>query len=297
MTETDVPRLVVAVGLFLDADQRILWTWNQDWGAFVWPMTKVRPGERPRQAVERAVAEVFGTPACAGKAITLPPDLYVSDRDNMLKLYCYHVIRAEPHPRFAAARPIVPHVWLTPSDALSGDFRPLSAPCLELTGQLMAQGLLPGRSQLTSTLVIHRGPADERCFLLRYNPSWGYALPAKRRGNQDDVLAMAQTVATEELGLTVPADLRLAPARPSTVTLYDDSESANERTFYVHSLFRGVLTAGAAPRSSAPLVWVPIADIVGGKTDAAQAEPEGGRASPGPVSRTVKTILEWLGEF
>jgi len=297
MPNTDDPRIEVAAALVMDSDLRILWTWNPSWGVFAWPMTKVRFGESPRQAVERAVAEVFGTPACAGQALPRRADLYVSDRDNTVKLYCYHIHRAEPHSRYSTATPIVPHTWLTASEALSGDFRPLSPPCLELTGQLMAEDVLPGRSQLTSTLVIARGQEDQRCFLLRFNPSWGYALPAKRRGSHDDVLAMAQQAATDELGLDLTSDLLLAPAHPSTITFYDDSETAKERTFYVHSIYRGVLGTTSTPRSSAPLVWVTLADVVQGATNAAKTEAGGGKASPGPVSRTVYKVLEQLGEF
>jgi 8-oxo-dGTP pyrophosphatase MutT (NUDIX family) len=216
VSDTDVPSLDVAVALVFDADNRPLWTWNRRWGAFAWPMTKVRPYESARQAAERAGAEALGVPVRAGTRLPPRADLYVSDRDGTLKLYRYHVYRVQPHDRYAdAARPAGAHLWLTAAEALTGDYRPLSGPCLELAGQLQAEGLLPGRSQLTSTLVLSRGPVDSPCFLLRWNEDWGYALPAKRRRTGEDVLAVARRVAAEELGLDPAADRGwYRPTRP-----------------------------------------------------------------------------------
>jgi ADP-ribose pyrophosphatase YjhB (NUDIX family) len=297
MSDSDVPSVEVAVALILDADQRLLWTWNQAWGAFAWPMSKRRHGESIRQAAERAGAEAFGVPVQAGVGRQPLADLHVSERDHTLKFYRYHVRRVEPHNRYAAAEPIGPHIWLTAAEALSGDFRPLSPSCLELAGQLLVDGLLPGRSQLTSTLVLSRGPEDDPCFLLRWNESWGYALPTKRRTSGEDILAVARRVATEELGLAPSADLHLAPARPATLTLHDDSASTDVPTFYVHSLFRAELPDRAELRSPAALVWASVADVVKGSTDASQSDPGGGPARPGPVSPTVRRILEALGTF
>jgi 8-oxo-dGTP pyrophosphatase MutT (NUDIX family) len=298
MNDSDVPRQEVAAACIKDKDQRLLWTWNYSWGSFGWPMTKIRPGESPRQAAERAAAEALGTPVQAG--VTLPPrtDLYVSDRDHALKLYSFHICRTESHPRYAAAAfPGGPHVWLRAAEALSGDFRPLSPSCLELTGQLLTEGLLPGRSQLTSTLVVTAGPEDDRRFLVRWNESWGYALPSKRRARGADVLDAARRVAVEELALNPSTIPRLAPASPSTVTLRDESEMSGVPTFYIHSLFRAVMADDARPRSAAPLVWVSVADVVKGTTDAARPAPGDGVAKPGPISRTVYRILEALSEF
>lgn len=298
MKDTDVPTLDVAVALILDADQRLLWCWNARWGAFAWPMTKLRPGESAKQAAERAGAEALGVPVVAGQLLPPRADLYVSDRDRNVKLYRYHVCRVQPHDHYKdTAAPVVPHVWLTTSESLSGDFRPLSGPCVELAGQLQVDGLLPGRSQLTSTLIVSRGPEDNPCFLLRWNEDWGYALPSKRRRNGEDVWEVAQRVASEELGLNPPAGLRLAPARPSTLSLRDSSASAEVPTFYVHSLFRGTLEEGVSLRSSLPLVWVTVADVVKGQIDAPQAVPGSPPARPGKVSNTVYRILEALGMF
>jgi 8-oxo-dGTP pyrophosphatase MutT (NUDIX family) len=297
MSDTDVPRHEVAAALIVDKEQRLLWTWSRSWGSFGWPMTKVRPGESHGQAAERAAAEALGVPVRAGKDLDPRADLYVSDRDNAMKLYSFRVYRVEPHPHYPSPSPVGSHVWLSAADALSGDFRPLSPTCLELTGQLVAEGQWPGRSQLTSTLVVTAGPQDDRRFLLRWNESWGYALPAKRRGEGGDMLAAARRVAADELGLDPSTDLRLAPAHPPTIPIRDESESAGVPTFYVHSLFRAVLAEGARPKSDAPLVWVTVADVVKGATDASRPEPGGGAARPGPVSRTVYRILQALGEF
>lgn len=298
MSDTDVPTLDVAVALILDADQRLLWTWNRRWSVFAWPMTKLRPGESAKQAAERAGAEALGVPVVAGTLLPPRAELYVSDRDHNLKLYRYHVCRVQPHDRYMdAAAPVGPHVWLTTAESLSGGYRPLSEPCLELAGQLQADGLLPGRSQLTSTLILSRGPVESPCFLLRWNEDWGYALPSKRRRNGEDLWAVAQRVAAEELGLDPSADLRLLPACPATLTLRDKSASAEVPTFYVHSLFRGTPAEGTPLQSSAPLVWVTVADVVNGTTDASQTVPGGPVAHPGDVSKTVYHILEALGTF
>jgi hypothetical protein len=298
MSETDAPTVDVAVALLLDADQRLLWMWNRRWGVFAWPMTKLRPDESAKQAAERAGAEALGVPVVAGTLLPPRADLYVSDRDHNLKLYRYHVCRVQAHNRYTgAAAPVGPHVWLTTAESLSGDFRPLSGPCLELAGQLQTDGLLPGRSQLTSTLVLSRGPEESPRFLLRWNEDWGYALPSKRRRNGENVWAVAQLVAVEELGLDPSAGLRLVPACPATLTLRDNSPSAEVPTFYVHSLFRGTLAEQTPLRSSEPLVWVTVADVVNGTTDASQAVPGSAAARPGKVSKTVYRVLEELGIF
>jgi hypothetical protein len=78
--------------------------------------------------------------------------------------------------------------------------------------------------------------------------------------------------------------------------LRDTSASAEVPTFYVHSLFRGTPAEGAPLRSSAPLTWVPVADVVNGTTEGAPAVP-GAPARPGPVSKTVYRVLEALGTF
>lgn len=298
MSDIDVPVFDVAVALILDSEQRLLWAWNRGWGVFAWPMTKVRPGESALQAAERAAAEVLGVPVQARKRLKPRADLYVSERDGTMKLYRYHVCRAEAHERFRkTATPVVPHIWLTASESLSGEYRPLSEPCLELAGQLQGEGVLPGRSQLTSALVIARGPQDEPSFLLRWNDHWGYALPTKRRRTGDDLRSAAGRVASDELGLNPATDLHLTPAQPQIVPLEDTSASVDVPTHYYHSVYRGELADGARLRSSAPLVWVTVADVVRGATDASRTESGSPTAPPGKISPTVRRILEALWTF
>jgi ADP-ribose pyrophosphatase YjhB (NUDIX family) len=293
VTEPDVPRLDLAAALILDEDRRVLWTWNPRWGAFAWPMTKVRPGESPRLAAERAGA--LGVPVIAGTSIAARPDLQVSDRDQIMKVYVYHIFRVEAHSRFAAlAQPTAPHVWLITDESLSPDVRPLTTPCVELTGQLVNEGLLLGRSQLTSTLVVTRGPANDRRFLLRWNPAWGYTLPAKRRNSGDDTRVVARRVASDELGLD-PSALRLAPAHVGAVTMRDESPTAEVPTFYVHALFQGTPADGARMQSSQPLIWASAADIIKGHTEGSPSDIGGGPAPAGRVSRTASKILDTLG--
>ena len=150
MTQTDDPRVEAAIALIRNGEGDVLLLWNAKWGGFTWPMTKIRLGEEPCAAAERAGAEALGVPVRAGEGRRLEGNLHVGGRDNTIKLYVYHAYPVAAHPRFAAqARPTGVHIWLSVADIQSGvatpksrDIRPLSDTCYELIGAMVTAGVL-----------------------------------------------------------------------------------------------------------------------------------------------------------
>jgi hypothetical protein len=245
----------------------------------------------------RVAAEVLGVPVVARHARGLVPILERSGLDGRLKMYHYEAFRAGPHDGFAHRLEVrMPHVWLAGHEALSGDFRPLAASSVKVIGQLSEAGLVPGRHQLASTILLTRGPDDAPEFLMGLNPKWGYAFPSRRRAVGESALAAAGRVATEELGLRPGVTVTLRPAPGGPVAYHDRSESAGVASYYVHAPFRATLQHGAKLAPKAALVWVPLVDIVNGSTAAPRtlSDAEG---KPGPISRTARRILEALGDI
>ena len=240
MSESTVPKLDVVVALIMDPDLRLLWTWNANWGTFALPMTKLRKGEAivepPEHAAARAGAEALGVPVRANIRWTAIPELKVSDRDYATRLYAYDIFRVEAEPRFAAqVRLAEPHLWLTIGDALSGRYQLLSQSSADICQELVMRGLLPQRSQYTSTLVLARDDAGTRRDPLRWDADWGFTLPTNAREPEEDALEVARRIAVEELWLTPDRDIKLERAgrtrrptgpqqavdyRPSTSTLF-----------------------------------------------------------------------------
>ncbi len=307
MPSEEFPRLHVAVALILDdAGQKFLWTWNPRWRAFSLASSKVYPWQgvrgsnmaaAARDAAERAAAEAIGVPVVVTHARSLAPILERSGRDGRIKSYQYEAFRAGPHDRFAGRLDVrQPHVWLSGFEALSGDFRPLAASSVKVIGQLTEAGLVPGRHQLVSSVLLVRGPDDAPEFLMTLNPDWGYSLPAKRRAAGESAADAAARVAAEELGLRPDATFTLRPASGAPVAYHDHSDSAAVPTYYVHAPFTATLHDGAKLSSKEPLAWITLADIVAGSA-AAPRTPAGDAGRPGDVSRTARRVLEALGYF
>jgi hypothetical protein len=307
MAAAEYPEVHAAVALILDdARQRFLWPWNPRWRTFSLPTARSHPRPEVRatgavapalDAAERVAAEVLGVPVVAHHTRGLVPILERSGRDGRLKTYHYEAFRAGPHDGFAErldVRP--PHVWLAGHEALSGEFKPLAASSVKVIGQLAEAGLVPGRHQLASTVLLTRGPDDAPEFLMGLNPEWGYSFPSKRRADGESAQDAASRVAAEELGLRPGVTVTLRPAPGGPVAYHDRSESAGVASYYVHAPFRAMLRGGASPAPKAGLAWIPLVDIVNGSTASpwTLSDDEG---RPGKVSRTARRILEALGYF
>jgi 8-oxo-dGTP pyrophosphatase MutT (NUDIX family) len=307
MPNSDYPTVDVSVALILDdTKQKFLWTWNPRWRAFCLPMSKLRPwnGIRgaqiavaARDAAERAAAEALGVPVVVHHAFRLTPILGRSGRDGRLKSYTCEAFRAGPHEQFAG-HPFLqrPHIWLAGHEALSSDFRPLATSSVEVISQLVEAGLVPGRRQLASTVLLTRGADDALEYLMHLNPAWGYSFPSKRRSDGESAAAAAERVVSQELGLEPGVTVTLQPISNEPLTYHDRSDSAEAPTFYVHTLFTATLNDGARLNTRPELVWVPLPDIVAGET--ASPRTLGGASGPaGKVSRTARRFLKFAGHF
>jgi len=299
MSDAQHEKLEVVVAMIMDTHLRLLWSWNEKWGAFALPMTKLRKGqgvtEEPEHAAARAGAEALGAPVKVGQRWTAIPELKVSERDYATKVYAYDVFRVEAEPQFAdQVRIAEPHLWLSIGDALSGRYQPLSQSSADICQELIKQGRIPQRSQYTSTLVLARDDGGTRRYLLRWDGDWGFALPSKGREPKQDALDVAKRIAVEELNLTPDRDTKLERARVETYSTHGTSASYGLPTFYVHTLFEGTLLGSAEPKSNRPLAWASIHEIYRGKVDKRPAIEQTGFATPGEISWTAIEILTML---
>jgi 8-oxo-dGTP pyrophosphatase MutT (NUDIX family) len=122
----------IAVAFIVDSQGRLLLSWNEKWGAFTLPMTKLRsdpPAETPEQAAVRAAAEVLGVPArvVPGKAAKFARGLQKSTRDGGIKDYQYNVVPVEAHPDYAAIIGSRPYVWASIDKLQTGEYQPVSS--------------------------------------------------------------------------------------------------------------------------------------------------------------------------
>jgi hypothetical protein len=121
----------IAVAYVVDSQGRLLLTWNDNWGAFTLPMTKLQsdqPAETPEQAGVRAAAEVLGVPTrvVPGKASKFARGLQKSPRDGDIKDYQYNVVPVEAHPDFASHISSKHLVWAAIDKLQTGEYQPIS---------------------------------------------------------------------------------------------------------------------------------------------------------------------------
>lgn len=128
----DPKNLNIAVALIKMDRDKVALTWNDKWGAFVFPMTKIEagpPAESPEQAALRAAAEVLHLPVQVVKqqAPKAMRTLQLSNSDGEIKDYHFHVVPVEVHPNFAAAsvshRPVI---FATVDQLQTGAIQPIS---------------------------------------------------------------------------------------------------------------------------------------------------------------------------
>ena len=121
----------IAVAYVVDPQGRLLLTWNEKWGAFTLPMTKLQsdqPAETPEQAGVRAASEVLGVPTrvVPGKASKFARGLQKSPRDGDIKDYQYNVVPVEVHPDFASHISSKHLVWAAIDKLQTGEYQPIS---------------------------------------------------------------------------------------------------------------------------------------------------------------------------
>jgi hypothetical protein len=308
----------VAVALVTDANQRVLLTLNDHWGSFTFPMTRRRRGrqvnEPPTRAALRAASAAVGVPVRLVEAHRGPKPLLArltSGRQLVDKFYNYFVYHIEVHPDFAGRLQIrQPHLWLSPHLVLSGMYEPISESSRLILRGVLADFEIPARVQHTSVLILQRNdPERGRQFLVRWGPSWSYALPAKRWVLPDPAkgadwaaaaLAGAERVAREELGLEPGTDATLTPARSAELTTHgisptEGAPAFGEATDYHHSLFEATLHHSEKLRSDRPLAWVTEREVSDGWTAGSRGEPGAPAGHAARVSRTTCEILAHLG--
>lgn len=316
MASSEQVHVEVAVALVTDASKRVLLTFNDRWGSFTLPMTRRRRGTQANEptirAARRAAAEALGVPVRLAEPVQKRlPVLLESGRQLVDKIYSYRIFHIEPHPDFAGALHIrQPHAWLSPHWILSGAYEPISESARFILNNVIDDFEIPARVQHTSVVVTHRESAERgRQFLVRWNPAWGYALPAKRwqpagaagpEASEAVAQSAAERVVREELGLKTATDMVVTPLSPAqlktrTVSLNKDAPAYRAATDYIHSLFDGALETSAKLRSKRPLVWVTEEEIHGQQTTGSQPASDEPAARAGPISRTVYEILLALG--
>ncbi len=282
----------VGVALIENESRELLWVWDDDWGCFALPMSRLRVGEsaleRPDEAAARAAARALGVPVVLGKSVALTPQHFVSGRDQAWRTYRYHVYKVSAHPDFT---PTVtgPHLWLAPHRSARAEYRPLSASGRWVVAALAAEGLLPGRSQYTAAVLLRRRHLGRWQFLLRLEPGWGYSLPTKKRNAGESYADCARRVLTNELGL--PADaVPLHPATESVVTERAKSVSEQTDTFYCHGVFTADVPEEVAVKSDRPLVWADAAAVAAGRLSD-RTDTGGQKAPDADVSPTALRVL------
>ena len=296
MTHSPV-NATVSVALIRNPKDELLWTWDDEWGCFALPMSRMRAGESdvetPLQAAHRAAARTLGVPVKLGQHVALAPQAFVSGRDLTWRRYRYQVFKAEAHPDFADRVAVHgPHFYLPPHRAAWEEYEPINRSSRWIIATLVADGLIPGRSQYTAALVVERLHLGKRQFLLRLEADWGYALPTKRREAGESYAAAAERVAQEELGLA-PGDLKLQQSAEAVVTDRERSRSEQTDTFYCHGVFPVQVPEAQAFTSAQPLVWADAATIASGRiTD--RTTTTGQKAPDAGVSPTARHILQEL---
>jgi len=316
MSQGSQPQVETAVALVTNRNNQVLLVLNDAWAAFITPMTKRRRGKlenepMPRAAI-RAAVEALGVPVrlVEGEHRRLSAQLQ-SGRQVVTKNYLYDIYHVEPHPDFGDRLNIrQPHLWLSPHLVLSGVYEPISESARVIVRAVLKDFEIPARVQHMSVLVIQRRhPERGLQFLVRWNPDWGYALPAKRwepaeSTKPEDLPALAhaaaQQVARDELGLEPGKDVVLTTARSAELTTHGVSKTKGApahgaETDYVHSLFDAVIRNPEKMRSERALAWITPEEIHYRWTAASHGEPGAPEGSPGPVSHTTYEVLVHLG--
>jgi hypothetical protein len=313
MTESERIHVNVSVAIVTDQHKQVLLTFNDNWGMFTLPMSRLRQGQKgkepPTRAAIRAAAEALAVPVRLvdeGRGPKRVLGRLESGRQLKDKFYTYDVYHVEPHPDFAAALQIrQPHLWLSPHLVLSGAYDPISESARFILRGVLSDFEIPARIQHTSVVVAKRQhPERGLQFLMRRNPDWGFSLPAKRwqavesvssEGRSGFALAGAERVAREELGLEPGADVTLSPAQHPEFTTHGVSETKKVPAFgetdYVHHIFDATLHGPEKLQSERALAWVTPREIDYRWAASSHGEQRATLEPAGPISRTAYEIL------
>jgi ADP-ribose pyrophosphatase YjhB (NUDIX family) len=289
----------VAVAVIADAQERHLWVWNDRWGEFALPMTKLRRGldgrEAPTAAALRAGAEALGVPVrVMPGTLCLPfPQESFSGRQRATRAYAYQVYGVEPHPDFAGrATPRTPHLWLTASQALESGYEPLSASSRDIIDRVLLvipPGRAPLRRSRAALAVVCRPGADGRpLWLAQWNSHWGrfHLVGGHKHAGETFRQCLLRELA-DELSLQEGTDFA-ADDKPLARQEYTAwSERYQGETKYEMELYRvRLLGPDAVARiHTDPLNrWLSAEEIRAGRTTDGQ-----------PVSETMGQLLEQAG--
>lgn len=128
----DPQNVQIAVALVKLNKGQVAVSWNDNWGAFVLPMTKLDatpPAESAEQGAVRAAAEVLGLPCrvVTGQTGKAMRKLQLGQRDGELKDYHFTVVPVEVHPDFQNA-PVAhrPMLFASTDKLQSGEYQPVS---------------------------------------------------------------------------------------------------------------------------------------------------------------------------
>lgn len=291
----------VAVAVIPDAQQRYMWTWNDKWGTFALPMTKLRRGpdrlEGPERAILRAGAEALGVPVrVMPGTLRLPfPREAFSGRQRVTGSYVYHVFGVEPHPDFAERLSLrMPHLWLTASEALDKNYEPLSESSQDVLDRVVliippdARGLL--RRSRAALAVVCRKDADGRpLWLAQWNSHWKrFHFVGGHKRRTETFRDCLRREVSDELSLTEGSDFSVDDQRVRHEEYVALSERYQKETKYEMELYRvRLLTPAALARIGGDPFnrWLSADEIRAGRCAGDRQQ----------ISETMHQLLDRLG--
>ena len=183
-----------AVATVIHREGSLLVVFNEAWGAFTLPMTKLRcwpfglagdheQWELGSHAAMRNVGECLGitTVQCGGLLADVG-DIRQSDRNGKIHHYQFQVY-GFPTDRQQTAAGVTAH-WLTPDEILDPERSPISPTARVLVERLGEIALLqhcqfppapppnPRRKSVASIAIISRGQGDNKEWLCQWNEHW-----------------------------------------------------------------------------------------------------------------------------
>ena len=298
------------VATVISCKDSLLLVFNDKWGAFTIPMTKLRhrplgPQARRTQwelgadAAMRNVGECLGisTGQTAGLMADVG-DIRQSERNGQINHYHFQVYGFQTDRQQAAAG--VTANWLTPDEILDPTRSPISPTARALVERLGEIALLqhcqfppapaphPRRKSVASVAIIRRTRGDEKQWLCQWNEHWArYFLVGGHQEPDEDAEACLVREMQEELVFARGADYELA--KPPEVLEYAAwSGSTWQETDYEISAFEVELEADAFRRvdRAAENRWITKDEVLSERC-----------ADEKLVSPTARKILEMLGEL
>jgi len=305
----DLSRIDVVVTVIY-CDDSLLMVFNDKWGAFTIPMTKLRHRPLGTQANRTrwelgADAAMRNVGECLGITSDRTPglladvgDVRQSERDGRIRFYHFQVYGFRADRQQAAAG--VTAKWLAPDEILDSARSPISPTARALVERLGEIALVqhcrfppapapdPRRQSVASIAIIRRTRGDRKQWLCQWNQNWGrYFLVGGHQEPGEDAEACLVREMQEELVFAPGTDYELA--KPPRVLEYADwSASTWQETDYRISAFDVELEADARGRvdRAAENRWITKEEILSERC-----------ADEKLVSPTARKVLEMLGEL